>query len=176
MNDSQQLREQLWDLVYGLLSDEESTALIARVKSDLAVISGRQNLRLFTEMNFALVPDSQPTLPVTFFSYPGESDLDGGTSPTGLYPVPPNLPVESWPAENGEVALERARAERPCVILLDLMMPIMNGWEFRTEQLRDARLASIPVVVCSGDGRIAEKAFALGITDNLGGSIKAHGL
>jgi len=34
--------------------------------------------------------------------------------------------LTSWPAENGEVALERARAERPCVILLDLMMPIMN--------------------------------------------------
>src|SRR5688572_25444325 len=34
MNDSQQLREAVWDLVYGLLSDEESQALIARIKSD----------------------------------------------------------------------------------------------------------------------------------------------
>src|SRR4051812_18573000 len=34
MTDSQQLRESMWDLVYGLLSDEESTALIARIKSD----------------------------------------------------------------------------------------------------------------------------------------------
>ena len=67
----------------------------------------------------------------------------------------------SWPAENGEVALERARAERPCVILLDLMMPIMNGWEFRSEQLRDPSLSSIPVVIMTADGRAADKARTL---------------
>ncbi len=67
----------------------------------------------------------------------------------------------SWAAENGEVALERARTERPCVILLDLMMPIMNGWEFRTEQLRDPVLSSIPVVIMTADGRAVEKAKTL---------------
>ena len=67
----------------------------------------------------------------------------------------------SWPAENGEVALERAREERPCVILLDLMMPIMNGWEFRSEQLRDPDLSSIPVVIMTADGRAADKARTL---------------
>ena len=67
----------------------------------------------------------------------------------------------SWPAENGEVALERVRNERPCVILLDLMMPIMNGWEFRTEQLRDPKLSSIPVVIMTADGRAVEKAKTL---------------
>ncbi|MCC2672563.1 MAG: chemotaxis protein CheY [Armatimonadetes bacterium] len=43
----------------------------------------------------------------------------------------------------------------PALILLDLMMPRMNGWEFRAEQLQAAELASIPVVVLSGahDGR-----------------------
>ena len=68
---------------------------------------------------------------------------------------------QSWPAENGEVALARARAERPCVILLDLMMPIMNGWEFRSEQLRDPSLSSIPVVIMTADGRAADKARTL---------------
>ena len=67
----------------------------------------------------------------------------------------------SRPAENGEVALERAREERPCVILLDLMMPIMNGWEFRSEQLRDPKLSSIPVVIMTADGRAADKARTL---------------
>jgi CheY-like chemotaxis protein len=38
---------------------------------------------------------------------------------------------------------------RPAVILLDLEMPGMTGWEFRDEQLRDPRLASVPVVVAS---------------------------
>ena len=67
----------------------------------------------------------------------------------------------SWAAENGEVALERARTERPCVILLDLMMPIMNGWEFRSEQLRDPELSSIPVIIMTADGRASEKAHSL---------------
>ena len=50
--------------------------------------------------------------------------------------------------ENGRVALDCLRkGERPALILLDLMMPEMNGWQFREEQLRDARLAGIPVVV-----------------------------
>ena len=69
----------------------------------------------------------------------------------------------------GEAALRYMRSAEvlPGVIVLDLMMVGTNGWEFRTEQLRDLRLASIPVIVSSGDGRIIEKAFALGISDHL---------
>ena len=40
--------------------------------------------------------------------------------------------------------------ELPCVILLDLMMPVMDGATFRQVQRQDPRLASIPVVVLSG--------------------------
>jgi hypothetical protein len=76
-----------------------SDAMIARVKSDLAVISGRQNLRPFFEMNYVLVPDHQPVVSIPFFEYPEESDLDGGAYPAGLYPIPPNMPVEGWPLE-----------------------------------------------------------------------------
>jgi CheY-like chemotaxis protein len=46
----------------------------------------------------------------------------------------------------------------PALILLDLMMPVMNGWEFRNAQLQDPGLAEIPVVVLSGDGTVAAKA------------------
>ena len=53
------------------------------------------------------------------------------------------------------------------MILLDLVMAGMNGWEFRAEQLRDSRLSLIPVIVSSGAGRVIEKAFALGITECL---------
>jgi CheY-like chemotaxis protein len=57
-------------------------------------------------------------------------------------------------AKNGEEALARLRSGtcRPCVILLDLWMPVMDGWRFREEQQKDASLAAIPVVALSGDG------------------------
>ena len=57
-------------------------------------------------------------------------------------------------AENGKVALERLRKnDGYCVILLDVMMPVMDGFEFRHRQLQDERLASIPVIVVTADGR-----------------------
>jgi CheY-like chemotaxis protein len=66
-------------------------------------------------------------------------------------------------AENGREALERLRAaDSFCVILLDVMMPVMNGYEFREEQLKDPRLASIPVIVVTADGAAREKARQLG--------------
>jgi CheY-like chemotaxis protein len=52
-------------------------------------------------------------------------------------------------AGDGHRALVEARAARPDVILLDLMMPIMNGWEFREAQLKDLQLAGVPVVIVS---------------------------
>ena len=60
--------------------------------------------------------------------------------------------VES--AENGKMALERLESGVPaCVILLDLMMPVMDGWQFRQAQARRAGLAGIPVIVVSAAGR-----------------------
>jgi CheY-like chemotaxis protein len=67
-------------------------------------------------------------------------------------------------ASDGREALAKLRDRNglPGVILLDLMMPVMNGAEFRLAQLRDPRLRQIPVVVLSADGRYAETARALG--------------
>jgi CheY-like chemotaxis protein len=73
-------------------------------------------------------------------------------------------------AANGQEGLRRLEessdASRPGVILLDLMMPVMDGWEFRSAQRRDPRYASIPVVVLSAGagadgsiGRLAPVAF-----------------
>jgi CheY-like chemotaxis protein len=57
-------------------------------------------------------------------------------------------------ASDGDGALALLRSGlRPAVILLDLMMPGMNGWSFRDELLADPTLAKIPVVVLSGDHR-----------------------
>jgi CheY-like chemotaxis protein len=60
--------------------------------------------------------------------------------------------VES--AENGKLALERlGGGARACVIVLDLMMPVMDGWQFREAQIQNEQLAKIPVIVVSAAGR-----------------------
>jgi hypothetical protein len=79
--------------------------MIAQITADLS--ASRRTLRPFFEMNYVLVPDTQPTQPVTFFNYPDESDLDGGRSPVGRYPIPANLPVETWPSQTGALTLSQ---------------------------------------------------------------------
>jgi CheY-like chemotaxis protein len=57
-------------------------------------------------------------------------------------------------AANGKQALDRlSDGLKASVIVLDLMMPIMDGWQFRREQVRNAALASIPVIVVSAAGK-----------------------
>jgi len=58
--------------------------------------------------------------------------------------------LEALVAHNGKAAIELLRSgahPRPCVILLDLMMPVMNGWNFLDCLRRDASLVDIPVIV-----------------------------
>jgi len=57
-------------------------------------------------------------------------------------------------------ALEGGRT--PFLILLDLMMPGMSGWEFRAAQLKNPRLALIPVVVVTAASKFIEGAPPLG--------------
>ncbi len=53
-------------------------------------------------------------------------------------------------AENGLVALDRLhRGARPCLILLDLMMPVMDGWAFIEKMKEDPRLGGVPIAVLS---------------------------
>ena len=65
-------------------------------------------------------------------------------------------------AANGREALEKLRTgEKPCLILLDLMMPVMNGWEFRRALQQDPVLRTVPVVVVSAaTGDIVKKTPA----------------
>lgn len=74
-----------------------SDAMIAKIKSEL--LSTRQKLRPFFEMNFCMVPNNQPLVAVDFVEYPHESD----PSP---YPIPALQPIETWPRETGTQTLD----------------------------------------------------------------------
>ena len=56
---------------------------------------------------------------------------------------------------NGREALDylKQASPRPCVILLDLMMPVMDGWQFRKEQKLHPEIADIPLVVITATGK-----------------------
>jgi len=56
-------------------------------------------------------------------------------------------------AENGKRGLELVEAGlRPNAIILDLMMPVMDGWDFRAEQLKDPAIRETPVIVLTATG------------------------
>ena len=65
-------------------------------------------------------------------------------------------------AANGEEALRLLQqGPRPDLVVLDLMMPVMTGWELRELMLRDPTLASIPTVVISGDTKAVQRTADL---------------
>lgn len=68
-------------------------------------------------------------------------------------------------AANGVEALEvlRTSTAPPCLILLDLMMPMMDGREFRERQLTEPTWAQIPVIVISAYNDVEDQARSLGV-------------
>src|SRR5690242_14028892 len=71
-------------------------------------------------------------------------------------------------ASNGQDALSILKNDQDfCAILLDLMMPGMDGRTFRRAQRADARMADIPVIIVSGDPTLTEAARQMGVTNFL---------
>lgn len=72
-------------------------------------------------------------------------------------------------ANDGKEALDRleASASLPALIILDLMLPVMDGYQFREKQEFNPRLASIPVVITTAGGDIESKALNLGAKGHL---------
>jgi CheY-like chemotaxis protein len=69
-------------------------------------------------------------------------------------------------AENGQAALDRLRTQPPpCLVVLDLMMPGMNGWELRAQMLQDPGLSRVPVLVMSGAADLDEETGRLDAVD-----------
>jgi two-component system chemotaxis response regulator CheY len=87
-------------------------------------------------------------------------------------------------AADGAEGLRKLRAGlRPRMILLDLMMPEKNGFQFRVEQVADPALADIPVVIYSGNTEARSRGAELGVAaylpkpidvDTLLGLVQAH--
>jgi CheY-like chemotaxis protein len=72
--------------------------------------------------------------------------------------------ISTTRAENGQVGLDLLRTgARPCLVLLDLQMPLVDGFTFRRRQLEDPRIAGIPVVVMTGQAGKAQEAERLGV-------------
>jgi CheY-like chemotaxis protein len=67
-------------------------------------------------------------------------------------------------ASDGQEALRILRDSGACVVVLDIFMPVMNGFEFLLAKSRDPALAQLPVVVISADAAAARRAAGGGVT------------
>lgn len=77
-------------------------------------------------------------------------------------------------AAHGLEALDylKTSPELPCLIVLDLKMPIMDGAEFRQQQRQDARLAKIPVLLLTADQNSHQDRARLGAVKILNKPVK----
>ena len=103
-----------------------SDAMIAQIMADLS--TNHRTLRVFFEMNYVLVPDSQPLAPINFVLYANESD----PSP---YPIPPNMPIEGWPTQVTETLsgwqqdINHRGGDRHAIIVQPGAAPLWEMWE-----------------------------------------------
>ena len=67
-------------------------------------------------------------------------------------------------AENGLVALEKVAITRPSLILLDMMMPKMDGVTFAHELTRSGRRGNLPIIVLTAGGRASQRAREIDAT------------
>ncbi len=64
-------------------------------------------------------------------------------------------------AESGEEGIEKARAEQPDLILMDVVMPGLNGYQATRTLTRDESTKHFPVIVCTSKGQETDKIWGL---------------
>jgi hypothetical protein len=100
-------------LLGGSSDPTQSNAMIAQIRSDVytqlttpnPMDANRQRVVAFQEMNYVLVPDSQPLVNILFNLYADDSDYNGGTNPIATWPIPSTMPIETWPTGTGSMTL-----------------------------------------------------------------------
>ncbi len=71
--------------------------------------------------------------------------------------------MEVLEAANGPSGLEKARSETPDVVLLDVMMPGLDGWQVAEELLDDGRTNGIPIIFLTARAELRDRARGLDI-------------
>ncbi|MCE1170094.1 PleD family two-component system response regulator [Azovibrio restrictus] len=64
-------------------------------------------------------------------------------------------------AENGEEGIAKAKAELPDLVIMDVVMPGLNGYQATRTLTRDEATKSIPVIVCTSKGQETDKIWGL---------------
>jgi CheY-like chemotaxis protein len=70
---------------------------------------------------------------------------------------------DTMSASNGAEALEQMRQRRPCLVLLDVQMPVMDGFAFREHQMADSELSAVPVVCLTAHYEPEQVTMRLGV-------------
>ena len=141
---------QLDGRVAGVVSGMDVMRWLARQHG--YVVPGYTQARLGDDLRAADAPPSNRVLVI-------DDDVD---LRDGMAEVLRDLGYEVTTAGDGSEALAAIRTgARPSLILLDLAMPVMDGWCFSAELRKDPSLVGIPVVVMSGQGAAREEATRL---------------
>ena len=64
-------------------------------------------------------------------------------------------------AESGEEGIEKAKSEQPDLVLMDVVMPGLNGYQATRTLIRDDATKHIPVIVCTSKGQATDKIWGL---------------
>jgi twitching motility two-component system response regulator PilH len=64
-------------------------------------------------------------------------------------------------AENGEEALQKVKADRPQLILMDIVMPGQNGFQVTRALSRDPETQDVPIIICTSKGQETDRIWGL---------------
>ena len=64
-------------------------------------------------------------------------------------------------AESGEEGIEKAKSELPDLVLMDVVMPVLNGYQATRTLTRDEATKHIPIIVCTSKGQETDKIWGL---------------